>query len=32
MLKAAAMTYVAGALAALSMLVYYVLAFFGGRR
>jgi uncharacterized protein len=31
-LKAAAMTYVAGALAALSMLMYYVLAFFGGRR
>jgi uncharacterized protein len=31
-LKAAAMTYVAGALAALSMLVYYLLAFFGGRR
>ena len=31
-LKAAAMTYVAGALAALSMLLYYVLAFFGGRR
>ena len=31
-LRAAAMTYVAGALAALSMLAYYLLAFFGGRR
>ena len=31
-LTAAAMTYVAGALTALSMLLYYVLAFFGGRR
>jgi len=31
-LKAAAMTYVAGALAALTMLAYYLLAFFGGRR
>jgi len=31
-LKAAAMTYVAGALSAISMLAYYLLAFFGGRR
>jgi uncharacterized protein len=31
-LRAAAMTYVAGALAALSTLAYYLLAFFGGRR
>jgi Zn-dependent membrane protease YugP len=31
-LTAAAMTYVAGALSAITMLAYYLLAFFGGRR
>jgi Zn-dependent membrane protease YugP len=31
-LTAAAMTYVAGALTAITMLAYYLLAFFGGRR
>ena len=31
-LTAAAMTYVAGALSAVTMLAYYLLAFFGGRR
>ena len=31
-LTAAAMTYVAGALTAVTLLAYYLLAFFGGRR